>query len=212
MKISRLFVLISFLIILFFSVCKAELSFYLIENFETNSFSDWFIFDNLNLSISKNVEKEDRISASCGEYSLLIEGETKDWYVGGIGTNLMVDASPFYFIQFDVDGSGAGGKLKIELYEDDNQNSEIEQDEKAKWAPTYDDKWSVEIPLLGPGYTRYIIPFTAFKDDNPKIGDDTFNPNRENGSGGLLRVQFIFISDEKEGKIKTKIDNILFTR
>jgi hypothetical protein len=87
----------------------------------------------------------------------------------------------------------------------------LEQDSTKGWIPTQDDKWSAEINILGEGFTRISIPFSAFVDENPGVGDDRWNPNKQGDSGGLLKVQFIAIADKADGEVDFNLDNILFT-
>jgi hypothetical protein len=68
-----------------------------------------------------------------------------------------------------------------------------------------------EVNILGEGFTRYSIPFTAFVDENPKMGDDKWNPNKKDNSGGLLKIQFIVIAPAKVGEVDFRLDNILLT-
>jgi len=189
------------------------LTFFLVDNFEDQSFSKWFQFDNVELSLYEipKSEKKDLVLESCGDYALQIKGSASDWYVGGVGTDFNLDASSYSRLQFDMYGSSPGGKVKIELIEDDNGNSKIEQDSSRNWELTADDKWEVEVPILKEGFTRYSIPFSAFTDGNPGVGDSIFNPDQENGSGGILRVQLIFIAAKQKGDVDVKIDNVIFT-
>jgi hypothetical protein len=184
------------------------LTFYLVDNFDDGTYSKWFSFDNVKLGIFKNpkLKTRDLVLESCGEYALKINGTARDWYVGGVGTNLAVDTSNYSRFQMDLFGSRPGGKIKIELYEDDDLSGEIEQDAAMGWKPTRDDIWEVEIPILGGGYTRYSIPFTAFTDSNPGVGNDAWG-----GTGSILRVQLIFIAASQEGSVDCAVDNIIFT-
>ena len=195
----------------------AQFSFYLIDNFESGEFSEgpkWWRFGELKVKLLKNPgpEARDLIAESCGEYSLAFKGDTKDWYVGGIGTDLGLDASKYCRFQIDIDGNKKWhGKLIIELFDDDNNNYSIEQDAKKNYAPVFDDKWVAEINIQGEGFTRTSIPFTAFRDVNPGVGDDVWNPSQANGSGGLMKMQLVAITEEQQGKIDFKIDNLLLT-
>jgi hypothetical protein len=185
------------------------LTFYLIDNFEDGTSNKWFLFDNVKLSIFKNPklekEKKDLILESCGENALKVTGTTESWYVGGIGTSLNVEPSEFSRLQIDVMGSTYEGKVKIELYEDSDKSGTIEQDPEQGWKVINDDIWSVEIPILKGGYTRYSIPFSAFSDANPGVGSDKW------GEGPILRMQLIFVASAKQGTIECAVDNILIT-
>jgi hypothetical protein len=191
----------------------AEFSFYLVDNFESGRADRWYKFGNVRMSVTQNpsAEGQDIIADSGGEFALKLKGGATDWYVGGVGTNLEMDASPFTRLQLDVCGSGTGGKLRLELFDDDNNNKVLEQDPAQDWKPLKDDKWTVEVPIFGPGVTRYSIPFSAFKLDNPGSGDGIWNPDTKNGSGGLLKMQIILLADKQKGEVEAGIDNIILT-
>jgi len=205
------------LVLSFGSVSMAQMTFYLVDNFEDGDFSRnpaWFNFDNTILSVVDNqkAEKIDFVADSAGVNSLGIKGQASDWYVGGFGVDQSINAEDYSRIQLDLYGNHAlGGKLKIELYEDDNHNNRIEQDPNAGWVPMFDDKWVAEINILGEGFTRYSIPFSAFKDENPGVGNDILDPNTKDGSGGLLKIQFIAIANKANGRVNFGLDNILLT-
>jgi hypothetical protein len=198
------------------SVALAQFSFHLIDNFEMGRFdrSRWWRFGALEVKVTENPSREGRdlIAESCGEYALNLSGVSKEWYIGGIGTDLDVDASQFSRFQMDIYGSWEDrGKVIIELFDDDNQNFTIEQDAKKNYETVHDDKWVTEVNILGEGFTRVSIPFSAFRDVNPEVGDNIWNPDRKNGSGGLLKMQVVAISEKKNGKASFKIDNLLLT-
>jgi hypothetical protein len=201
----------------FASMVFSQFSFYLIDNFESGKFeegSKWWVFGNIKGKIVKNptLKVKDLIAKSCGDYALNVSGRTSDWYVGGLGADIGIDASEFSRFQIDVSGDPlTKGKLIIELLEDDNGNFTIEQDPENNYEPVKDDKWVAEIKILGKGFTRTSIPFTAFRDANPKVGDGKWNPDQKGGSGGLLKLQLILVTDEKEGNINLNLDNILIT-
>lgn len=214
---KKIFVLACVGLILLSGVAFAQMTFFLVDNFEDGDATrnpEWWKFDNVTLTVVENPEskKIDFVAESCGKYSLQVKGTAVDWYCGGFGANTSIDASEYTRIQIDIYGnSKLHGKLKIELYEDDNNNNVLEQDSKQGWIATHDDKWTAEIPILGDGFTRISIPFSAFIDDNPGKGDDTWNPEKKDKSGGLLKAQFILIAEEKTGSANFKIDNILLT-
>ncbi|MFH1760533.1 MAG: hypothetical protein ABIA63_05470 [bacterium] len=217
MKRALVIGLILFVLFGFSSVVSGQMTFFLIDNFEDGDLSrnpEWWPFDDISPSIVKNVKptKIDFVAESCGEYSMQIKGNAAQWYVGGLGANVAIDASEFTRLQFDVYGNEKGkGKLKIELYEDDNNNNNIEQDKNKGWAPKFDDIWATEIAIQGKGFTRYSIPFSAFQDGNPGVGNGKWDPDQKNGSGGLLKVQLIAIADSEKGSADFRIDNIILT-
>lgn len=211
------FLIVLSVVLLTACAARAQFSFYLVDNFEGGKFPDgskWWRFGDLRADLVTNPTREarDRIAQSCGQYALNLSGETANWYVGGIGTNLGVDASKFSRFQIDISGVEEwSGKLKIELFDDDNFNYSIEQDPQKNYAPVYDDKWVAEVNIQGRGFTRISVPFSAFRDVNPGVGDDTWNPDKVNGSGGLLQMQLVAITDEQQGKMGFNIDNLLLT-
>jgi hypothetical protein len=52
------------------------------------------------------------------------------------------------------------------------------------------------------------IPLSDFVDDNPAVGDDIWNPQQTNGSGGLLQVQFVCLGSSEKGKVNFNLDNV----
>ncbi|OGC11402.1 hypothetical protein A3K48_02670 [candidate division WOR-1 bacterium RIFOXYA12_FULL_52_29] len=212
-KISfRPFVCVFFLMVLGVAA-SAELSFFMIDNFESGRFDKWYKFGEMTAGIVENgtPEGRDTINESCGDYSLGLKGSSLNYYVGGIGSDLNVDATLFSRIQMDIYGAGGEGKIKVELFDDDNNNYALEQDSDKDWIPTNDDKWVAEVPVLGRGFTRVSIPFTAFRLENPGAGDGEWNPNQRESSGGLLKIQMIVLTNQPKGEIETRVDNILLT-
>jgi hypothetical protein len=194
---------------------RAEFTFFLIDNFENGQADKWYRFGEAKLAVEQNPTPEaqgrDVITESCGVYLLKLRSRAANWFAGGIGTDLNADASAFSRLQMDIYGSDKRGKIKIELFDDDNNNFSLEQDPTRDWLATKDDKWVAEVPILGKGFTRVSIPFSAFKLENPGSGDGTWNPDQKNGSGGLLKMQLILLTDKPEGEVEVGIDNILLT-
>jgi len=194
---------------------RGEFSFFLIDNFENGRADKWYRFGEAKMTVEKNPTTEaaskDPIAESCGEYALKLKSRAMNWFAGGIGTDLNVDASGFNRLQLDIYGSDQRGKIKIELFDDDNNNLALEQDAARDWLATKDDKWVAEVPILGPGFTRISIPFSAFKLENSGSGDGVWNPGQQNGSGGLLKVQLILLTDKPAGEVETSIDNLILT-
>ncbi|MFH1386050.1 MAG: hypothetical protein ABIH50_00050 [bacterium] len=193
----------------------AEFSFFMIDNFESGQATKWYRFGNVQMTVEKNPSLEgtvkDIVQESCGEYALRLKGSSLNWFVGGCGYDIGIDASPYTRLQMDVYGSETGGKMKIELFDDDNGNESLEQDAAKDWMPTKDDKWVAEVPVLGPGFTRVSIPFSAFRLENPGNGDGIWNPEQKDGSGGLLKIQLILITGKEQGEVDCRVDNILLT-
>lgn len=197
------------------SAVKAEFSFFLIDNFESGKADKWYHFGNIITSVERNPSLEagvqDTIADSCGDYSFKLAGRAGHWYAGGAGADLYAEASQFSRFQMDLYGGQTGGKIRVELFDDDNANYSLEQDPGRNWLATKDDKWVAEISILQKGFTRISIPFSAFKLENPGCGDGAWNPDHKNGSGGLLKAQFVLLTDKETGEVTANIDNILLT-
>lgn len=179
---------------------------YLIDNFEDGNFEkspEWFVFDGISTTIVKNTTlKGGDVS---GQYSLNIKGTARDWYVGGMGTVLNIDASGYDTFEMDVYGNGENsGMLKVELYDDDNGNTDVEVDKN--WKPTSDDLWSYELKIDWSGWKHVSIPVSQFK--NFGKGDGVYNPNLKNSSGGLIKLQLICVASSQTGSIDFNLSNI----
>ena len=136
----------------------------------------------------------------------------KSWYAGGCGSYIAkegIDLSKYNNFVIDVYGNGAGsGTIKVELYDDDNKNWQVEQDATNGYAAIYDDKFSYEVKVDWNGWKRVSIPFADFVDENPMVGDDVWNPQQVGASGGLLQVQFVCLATSEKGKVNVNADNI----
>ncbi len=178
------------------SVAHAQLTFYLVDNFEDGTLSKWYVFDNVKAAVIDNPLKDqkDSIGDACGDKSLKIVGKANSWYAGGIGMILDVDGADYSRFIIDVAGSKAKGKLKIELFE------------KGTGAGTEETKWTVDLPVLGEGFTRYSIPFTSFSMEDPK----TVVFHGKNG-GKITKLQIICVANSEKGDADVALDNIIFT-
>jgi len=172
----------------------------MIDNFESGKISDWWTFGSVSLQL---------VSGKNSRYALQITGNSSDWYVGGIGFYIGKDAGKFSRLEMDVTNNNKdNGAMKLELYDDDNGNWQIEQDPKKGYAPIYDDRFSCELKIDWQGAKHVSIPLSEFVDNNPEAGDNIWNPQQKEGSGGLLQMQLIFSSAVKTGKLDITIDNI----
>ena len=184
----------------------------LVDNFENNldlKNPEWWVFDRVTRTVVKNppARPGDSLAKSCGKYSLNIKGSAKDWYCGGIGTYVGLDASSFTGLEMCIWGNGAGsGKLKIELYDDDKGSWETKYDKN--WVPLKDDIWSTEQNVDWRGWKKVYIPFSNFVLTNPKRGDGKRNFNQLNGSGGLLQIQMVVLANSADGETNMNIDNV----
>lgn len=194
---------------------------FLIDDFESGNIKsprEWWTFDIEKAQAASNKDftgGEEKAATAVGHYSLLLNGPAKNWYVGGLGTYLAKegqDLSKYVSFQMDVYGNGPGsGTIKIELADDDNNNWQVEQDPAKNYALINDDKFIYEVKVDWTGWKRVSIPFSDFIDDNPGVGDDTWNPQQTNGSGGLLQVQFVCLTTTDRGKVNVNLDNIALT-
>lgn len=184
---------------------------YLIDNFEDGTYTkdpEWFSFDGIVPSIVKTSALkggDSQVAANVGQYALSLTGTAKNWYVGGMGTVLGVDAAGFSTFEIDVYGYGEGsGKLKVELYDDDNGNADIEVDQSYK--PLYDDLFNKEIEVNWTGWKHLSIPISEFAIEGK--GDKKWNPTLAGGSGGLVKVQLITVANSQTGSVNYAVDNL----
>lgn len=216
MKIKLIFslILIGFLLSAFASPPPEEKVYeesLIIEEFEDENYNkepEWWVFDNLILTIVKHPAKD--------KYSLSVKGKAENWYIGGIGTYLAKgdqDLSQYSYLELEIYGYGtSSGKISIEFYDDDNLNWQIENDPEKGFEPLYDDKFIYEIKVDWSGWKKVLIPIIEFKDQNPEIGDNVWNPQQTKGSGGLTQMQLIILADSKKGEANFIIDNIKFCK
>ena len=192
---------------------------FLIDNFESGNLRsprEWWTFDIKKAEVVSNSNYKDgdaQVASSVGNYSLLCQGEAKNWYVGGCGTYLAKegqDLSKYNFLQVDIYGGGPGsGTFKVELLDDDNRNWQVEQDPAKSYSPVYDDKFVYDVVVDWQGWKKVIIPLADFVDSNPGVGDDVWNPQQKDGSGGLLQLQFVCLAATDKGMLKYNLDNIM---
>ncbi|MCX5751135.1 MAG: CIA30 family protein, partial [Candidatus Saganbacteria bacterium] len=171
------------------------------------------VFDNAVLKVEKTTKLlggDQSSAAQTGNYALSVKGATTRWYVGGMGTMVGVDASKYNTIEMDVYGTGDGsGRIKVELYDDDNGNKDIEVD--SAWVPKFDDLWNYEINVNWTGWKHITIPFGALVLTNPGRGNGKADFDLTGGSGGLVKIQLIFVANAEKGEINYSVDNIELT-
>lgn len=189
---------------------------FLIDNFESGSLKsprDWWTFGMEKAEVVPNKDLKGGDVLPVENYSFLLSGSAKSWYVGGAGTYLAkegMDLSKYNFSQMDIFGNGPdSGTIKIELVDDDNGNWQAEQDPAKNYALLNDDKFVYEEKVDWFGWKRVSIPIADFVDDNPGIGDDVWNPQQVNGSGGLLQMQMICLATSDVGKVNLNVDNLM---
>jgi len=194
---------------------------FLIDDFESGSISsprEWWTFD---IATARAVPNrglsggDAEVADAAAGYSMQLKGNATNWYAGGCGTYLAKekqDLSGYDSFQIDIYGNGPGsGTLKIEIFDDDNQNWQVEQDPAKAYAPIYDDKYVYDINVDWSGWKRLSILLDDFVDDNPRVGDDVWNPQQNGGSGGLLQLQFICLAPKSDGSVNFNLDNISLT-
>lgn len=179
-----------------------------VDNFNDGEFKknpEWWTFDKINITLTKNPAKSG--------HALMIKGAARDWYVGGIGAYLAKDKqdlSTASTLDLDIYGYGPdSGTLKIELFDDDNGNWQVEQEQKT-FNPIYDDSFTYELKIDWKGWKHISLPLEEFVDTNEGEGDNIWNPQQNNGSGGLLQMQIISIATSKTGKVNYVLDNVEF--
>ncbi|MEK9728185.1 MAG: hypothetical protein VW397_08805 [Candidatus Margulisiibacteriota bacterium] len=183
----------------------------MIDNFEDGDlvkFREWWNFDKI---FMKTVNNEDSETLFIENISLEISGASNNWYAGGIGTYLNEDASYFSTLKLVIFSPKMNsGAIRIELYDDDNNNKIVDID-KATNTPSKDDIFIYDINITWEGWKVVSIPLSDFVDFNPEIGDNTWNPNKNYGSSGLVQMQLVILSSKfKSETINFKIDTIKF--
>ena len=184
----------------------SEYPVFLIDDFEDGLYTEspeWYVFDNIIPAMAQNSRLPDpdlNYFKSLGKYSLQLRGAASNWYVGGIGTVLQQDILAYDTFVLSVYGYGQySGVLKIELYDDDNNNGEIEVD--PKWVPLYDDRFIFEVPITWQGWRPVVLPIKQFKVDGG--GNKVFDP-------GLVKIQLIGLANSESGSVKFNVDNLSF--
>jgi len=182
---------------------------FIVDNFEDadlSQFPRWWGFDNIELSVEPNVISE---FPYLGNRSLQLTGNTKNWYVGGCGTYFAIDVAKYNAIKLLVRGYGKkSGILILELFDDDNNNFEIEPHPELSDQTMADDKFIHTLKVDWLGWKVVIIPFNNFVDGNLGIGDDLWNPYQTDFSGGLLQMQMVVLASDKNTIPRIRIDEI----
>ena len=189
------------------------LSYYVVDDFEDGNFTEnpeWWVFGSLSPLCIPNTEKKVRLDV--GKGSLHLKGSGADLYIGGLGAFLGVDGERFHFLQLDVFGYGVdSGEVVIELIDDDNGTVKIETDPYYPWLPVFDDKFVYTQRVDWKGWRRLKIPLRDFVDQNPRVGDNIWNPSNLGGSGGLVQIQFLLASIRAGGSVNIRLDSIVFS-
>jgi len=185
------FVFIVFLFSFFLNPLKAQLKF-IIEDFEgfADGHSDLkingvFTFGSISAGIDhkKILENKDKDPVYLGErYITINKLGNMDFGGWGKGINLFIEIDPttdyFNFFAYLPSGSENSNSIRIELQDDDNDNSVYEKESDDSWI--YLQKLESENISSGAGWQLISIPLSKFKDDNPG-GDGVFNINYKKG-------------------------------
>lgn len=176
-------------------------------DFEDGSPADdpnWFIVGNVAATIVKNSyfpTKDAALAAELGKYSVQLRGSATNWYVGGVGLLTQLDVRAYDYIELCLFGFGANsGKLRVELYDDDNGSGEIEASPDG--ALLYDDLYVATVPIDWQGWHKVVIPIAGFVREGH--GNGIFDP-------GLVRIQLLFYAVTESGNIKLNLDSLKFS-
>ncbi|MFC1754938.1 hypothetical protein ACFL96_16360 [Thermoproteota archaeon] len=184
---------------------------YLVDNFEDEDITNnpkWWAFGDLYLSFNDNAMYN---IPYLGKKSIMLEGQTSNRYIGGLGTFLAIDGTRYDTLKLYVYGSGKdSGALRIELYDDDNHNHVIERNPRAQSSALYDDVFTYTFSVDWQGWRVIIIPLWYFSDTNVTAGDNIWNPNQLNGSGGLIQMQIIVLASDLRGEASIQLDAVKF--
>lgn len=199
-----LFLAMGILFILIVAFGFAEPNGFLLDNFDKGTINDtpkWWTFGNVRCSFTEAT------APRRGLYVLRVNGVADNYYVGGIGTYIGKDLPEVNTIAMDVLGNGLqSGRIKIELYQNDRGNWQMEQD--AIGAPLYNARFEFELNVDWNDWRNVEIPLQLFKHSNPGVGTDTMKLGFADGTGGLLQYQLIFIAPAATGNVNIGIDNI----
>jgi hypothetical protein len=176
----------------------------MLDNFDDQNLEldpAWWHFDKVEFNFVPN---EKANIAKLGAHYLKISGSTNDWYVGGMGTYLAIDVNEFSGLTVAINGFGpTSGRVKIELYDDDNASGQLEQD--SSFQPLFDDKFQYELTVNWTGWQQITIPFSKFQDMNPAVGNNKWD-------GKLVHLQLVFITSKQQGAVNLGIDNLSLTQ
>ena len=127
---------------------KANPTVLMIDDFEDADlakFREWGSFDKV-MNNSKNNEKVKR--RYIGNVSLEVNGSSNNWYAGGLGTYLNENAEYFRTLKLVIFSPKINsGAIRIELYDDDNNNKVVDIDNETG-TPSKDDLFIYDLNLV----------------------------------------------------------------
>ena len=179
---------------------------FMIDNFSDGEFDtspEWFSFGNVIPGILPVRDQERYLT----KYALQLKGQAQQWYVGGFGRYLGIEAGHYTHLKVVIKGSGINsGYIRIELFDDDNRNNRIDLDPNTN-RPNADDKFVHSILVDWDGWRVVTVPLSQFGDANPGVGDDALNLYQLAGSAGLLQFQMILTTAKNPvGNVNLLID------
>lgn len=185
---------------------------YMIDNFADGDMTEtreWFSFGNVSAVVVPSQGKESYLT----KYALRLSGKAQQWYVGGVGQYLGIEAGHYTHLKLVIRGNGLNsGYLRIELFDDDNRNTKIDLSQETGM-PNADDKFVHSILVDWEGWRVVTVPISQFGDSNPGVGDDSFNPIQLAGSAGLLQFQIIVTTaKDPVGNAELLVDQIKFVK
>jgi len=184
---------------------------FLLDHFEDGDYlknPTWWTFGSIQLSVGYNTSSLS--TPFVQQRSLLFQGRGTR-YIGGLGMYYPKDLTSFEGLRLVIWGNGPeSGHLQIQLFDDDNGNFVVETFPDMKNTPSKDDKFIHTLHIDWDGWREVIIPFSAFHDANPGIGDDIWNPKQTDSSGGFLQIQLIAMAAHPNFPVFFKLDSIGF--
>ena len=176
----------------------------------------WWTFGQLNIGFEKNKKETNQEKKILTKSAIQLISKTSNWFFGGFGRYLGVDMSPYKTLKLVIfSPKENSAMIRVQLFDDDNGNWFVDQeisDQNPNKIVSRDDIFTASIFCNWKGWKVVSIPLTDFKDSNPGIGDDVWNPHYSAGSGGLLQVQLLFFSSkDKNSDLDIKIDSMKFT-
>jgi hypothetical protein len=186
---------------------------FVLDHFEDGDYlknPTWWVFGPISLSVGYNTA--DSTTPFVQKRSLVFRGEGSR-YVGGAGMYYPKDLSSFEGMRLVLWGNGPdSGYLQIQLFDDDNGNFVVETFPDLPNTISKDDRWLHTLRIDWQGWKEVLIPFTAFHDGNPGIGDGKWNPKQEKGSGGFLQLQLVAMTTGQNKPAFFKLDSIGFVK
>lgn len=188
-----------------------------IDNFRDGNFSvqpEWWNFGSVSMAVVDNADdiqkmKKTKNAINLGKKSLQVQGITQRYYAGGVGVYLGLDGFDYTNVVMTVYSPKAmSGIIRIELFDDDNGNNRVDFGTNRN-LPDSDDILVYHQIVDWEGWKVIRVPLAHFEDDNPRVGDNVFNPYRINRSAGLIQMQLVFLSlKEPDSQLLYKFDYI----